>query len=128
MLERGKKGCSIINMSSVASSIKGLRNRFAYGASKAAVLGISRSLAVDFVERGIRVNSICPGTVDTPSWRERVQDNPDPEAALRDFIARQKMGRIGTADEIASLVVYLGSDESSYVTGTEFLVDGGISA
>merc|ERR1712241_803950 len=126
MLELGRP-CSIVNMSSVCSSVKGLKNRLAYGASKAAVIGMSRSLAVDFVERGIRVNSVCPGTVDTPSFRDRVQAFSDPEAALRDFISRQKMGRIGTAEEIAALVLYLASDESNFVTGTEIVVDGGIS-
>jgi len=126
MLELGRP-CSIVNMSSVCSSVKGLKNRLAYGASKAAVIGMSRSLAVDFVERGIRVNSVCPGTVDTPSFRQRVQAHSDPDAALKDFISRQKMGRIGTADEIAALVLYLASDESNFVTGTEIVVDGGIS-
>jgi len=119
--------CSIINMSSVASSLKGVENRFTYSVSKAALLAITKSIAADFVSKGIRANNICPGTVDTPSWRGRVNASADPEKARADFISRQKMGRIGTADEIAYLAVYLASDEASYVTGQNFIVDGGWS-
>merc|ERR1711942_580758 len=120
-------GGSIINMSSVCSSIKGAPNRFAYGTTKAAVIGLTKSLAADLVSRQIRVNAICPGTVETPSWQDRVNESKDPEQAKRDFIARQKMGRLGTADEIAALVVYLASQESAYTTGTEHVIDGGWS-
>jgi len=120
-------GGSIINMSSVCSSIKGAPNRFAYGTTKAAVLGLTKSLAADLVGRHIRVNAICPGTVETPSWHGRVNESTDPEQARRDFIARQKMGRLGTAEEIAALVTYLASDESAYTTGTEHIIDGGWS-
>ncbi|XP_012934554.1 3-hydroxybutyrate dehydrogenase type 2 [Aplysia californica] len=120
-------GGSIINMSSVVSSIKGAPNRFVYAATKAAVIGMSKSLAVDFVDHKIRVNSVCPGTVDTPSLRGRMAAQADPEKALQDFIARQKMGRLANPEEIASLVVYLASDESGFVTGQEFVVDGGWS-
>jgi len=120
-------GGSIINMSSVCSSIKGAPNRFAYGTTKAAVIGLTKSLAADLVSRQIRVNAICPGTVETPSWQDRVNESKDPEQAKRDFIARQKMGRLGTANEIAALVVYLASQESAYTTGTEHVIDGGWS-
>jgi 2-keto-3-deoxy-L-fuconate dehydrogenase len=125
MLERG--GASIINMSSVASSIKGAPNRFVYGATKAAVIGLTRSVAADYVARGIRCNAICPGTVDTPSLGERIAAAEDPARARLDFIARQPMQRLGKADEIASLAVYLASDESSYTTGTIHVIDGGWS-
>merc|ERR1712128_113793 len=120
-------GGSIINMSSVCSSIKGAPNRFAYGTTKAAVLGLTKSLAADLVGRHIRVNATCPGTVETPSWRGRVNESKDPEQARKDFIARQKMGRLGTAEEIAALVTYLASDESAYTTGTDHIIDGGWS-
>jgi len=120
-------GGSIINMSSVASSIKGAPNRFAYGTTKAAVIGLTKSIAADLVDRKIRVNAICPGTVHTPSWEDRVQDSADPEEAKKNFIARQKMGRLGTAEEIAHLVVYLSADESAYTTGTAQVIDGGWS-
>ncbi len=123
-------GGSIINMSSVASSIKGVANRFAYGASKAAVLGITKSVAVDYVSRGIRCNAICPGTVETPSLRERAAalaetQNISAEAGLAAFRSRQPMGRLGTADEIAALAVYLASNESGFTTGTAQIIDGG---
>ncbi|KAL8206870.1 UNVERIFIED_CONTAM: putative diacetyl reductase [(R)-acetoin forming] 2 [Gekko kuhli] len=123
MLEQ--KSGNIINMSSVASSIKGVANRCAYSTSKAAVIGLTKSVAADFVDQGIRCNCICPGTVDTPSLRERIQARPNPEQALKDMVARQKMGRLATAEEIANLFVYLASDESSYVTGNECIIDGG---
>jgi 2-keto-3-deoxy-L-fuconate dehydrogenase len=125
MLDHG--GGSIINMSSVASSLKGLPNRFAYGASKAAVIGLTKSVAADFVARGIRCNAICPGTVDTPSLQERINAYPDPEAARRNFIARQPMGRLATPEEIAPIIVYLASDESRFATGNAYAVDGGMT-
>jgi 2-keto-3-deoxy-L-fuconate dehydrogenase len=126
MLNRG--GGSIVNMSSVASSIKGVPNRFAYGATKAAVIGLTRSIAADYVSAGIRCNAICPGTVKTPSLAERVRAlGGDEEAAWQSFTARQPMGRLGTPEEIAALAVYLASDESSFTTGTIHVVDGGWS-
>lgn len=117
----------IINMSSIASSIKAAPNRFVYASTKAAVIGLTKSIAIDYIGRGIRCNCICPGTIDTPSLRDRVEAEPDPEKALQNFISRQKIGRLGRADEIARLCVYLASDESSYTTGTEFIIDGGWS-
>ncbi|XP_043918058.1 3-hydroxybutyrate dehydrogenase type 2 [Protopterus annectens] len=120
-----QKSGNIINMSSVVSSIKGAVNRCVYGTSKAAVIGLTKSVAADFVEQGIRCNCICPGTVDTPSLRERIQAQPDPTQALKDFMIRQKMGRLCSAEEVAHLCVYLASDESAYVTGTEHVIDGG---
>lgn len=126
MLERG--GGSIINMSSAASSVLGAPNRTIYGASKAAVIGLTKAVAKDFVEHGIRANCICPGTVDTPSLHDRLRATGDYETAHREFIARQKMGRLATAAEIAALVVYLASDESAFVTSQEFVIDGGWSA
>jgi 2-keto-3-deoxy-L-fuconate dehydrogenase len=118
---------SIINMASVCSSIKGLPNRFIYGTTKAAVIGLTKSVAADYVADGIRCNAICPGTVDTPSLHDRINANPDPVAARKNFIARQPMGRLATAEEIAPLVVYLASDESAFVTGQTYAVDGGIT-
>ncbi|XP_013421782.1 3-hydroxybutyrate dehydrogenase type 2 [Lingula anatina] len=120
-------GGSIINMSSVASSIKGAPVRFVYGATKAAVIGLTKSIAADFAAQGIRCNAICPGTVDTPSLRDRLRALGDEEEVLKTFVARQKMGRLGTAEEIAALCVYLASDESCYTTGTECVIDGGWS-
>ena len=120
-------GGSIINMASVCSSIKGLPNRFIYGTTKAAVIGLTKSVAADYVGDRIRCNAICPGTVDTPSLHERINANPDPEAARKAFIARQPMGRLATPEEIAPLVVYLASDESVFVTGQAYAVDGGIT-
>jgi 2-keto-3-deoxy-L-fuconate dehydrogenase len=126
MLARGRG--SIINMASVASSIKGVPNRCAYGATKAAVIGLTRSIAADYVARGIRCNAICPGTVRTPSLATRVAAlGGDPDAAWQSFIARQPMGRLGEAEEIAALAVYLASDESAFVTGTTQIIDGGWS-
>lgn len=116
---------NIINMSSVASSITGVPNRFVYGVTKAAVIGMTKSIAADFVGRGIRCNAICPGTVDTPSLHQRLSAQGDYEAARTAFIARQPMGRIGTADEIAELAVYLASDESAFTTGQIHVIDGG---
>jgi 2-keto-3-deoxy-L-fuconate dehydrogenase len=119
---------SIVNMSSVASSIKGVANRFAYGATKAAVIGLTKAIAADFVSRGVRCNAICPGTVKTPSLAQRVAAlGTDEAAAWKSFAERQPMGRLGTPQEIAALVVYLASDESSFTTGTIHVVDGGWS-
>jgi len=123
MLERG--GGSIINMSSVLSSVIAAPNRFAYGATKAAVIGMTKAVAADFVAHGIRSNAICPGTVETPSLGERLRATGDYEAARKAFVARQPIGRIGKPEEIAALVVYLASDESSYTTGAVHVVDGG---
>ncbi|AMO23870.1 SDR family oxidoreductase [Ramlibacter solisilvae] len=123
----GKGAGSIINMASVCSSIKGLPNRFIYGVSKAAVLGLTKSVAADYVTQGIRCNAICPGTVDTPSLQDRINANPDPVAARQAFIARQPMGRLAQAEEIVPLIVYLASDESRFATGQSFAVDGGIT-
>jgi 2-keto-3-deoxy-L-fuconate dehydrogenase len=118
-------GGSIVNMASVASSITGVPNRFAYGASKAAVIGLTKAVAADFVARGIRCNAICPGTVDTPALHQRLRATGDYENALRNFNARQPMGRLGTAGEIAALALYLGSDESAFTTGQIHVIDGG---
>ncbi len=118
---------SIINMASVCSSIKGLPNRFIYGTTKAAVIGLTKSVAADFVAQGIRCNAICPGTVDTPSLGDRINAFEDPAAARQAFIARQPMGRLAQASEIAPLVVFLASDESAFVTGQAYSIDGGIS-
>lgn len=123
MIERG--GGSIINMSSVASSIKGVPNRFIYGATKAAVLGLTKAVAADFVTKGIRVNAICPGTVDTPSLHERLRATGDYAGAWASFTARQPMGRVGDPKEIAALALYLASDESSFTTGHAHVIDGG---
>ncbi|XP_039615154.1 3-hydroxybutyrate dehydrogenase type 2 [Polypterus senegalus] len=125
MLER--KSGNIINMSSVASSIKGVVNRCVYSTSKAAVIGLTKSVAADFIEQGIRCNCICPGTVDTPSLRERIQAMPNPEQALNDFVARQRMNRFCTAEEVAHLCVFLASDEAAFITGSEYIIDGGWS-
>jgi 2-keto-3-deoxy-L-fuconate dehydrogenase len=122
------QGCgSIINVASVASSIKGLPHRFIYGTSKAAVVGLTKSVAADYVRRGVRCNAIAPGTVESPSLDERIAAFDDPEAARRDFIARQPMGRLGRPEEIAAIAVYLASDESAYATGQVFVVDGGLT-
>ena len=118
---------TIINMASAASSIKGVPNRFVYGATKAAVIGMTKALAADFTSKGIRVNAICPGTVDSPSLNERLQATGDYEAAKSAFISRQPMGRMAEASEIGALVVYLASDESAFVTGQTFIIDGGWS-
>jgi 2-keto-3-deoxy-L-fuconate dehydrogenase len=134
MLERaaGGRQASIINMASVAGSIKGAPNRFAYGATKAAVIGLTKSVAADFITRGVRCNAICPGTVESPSLRDRIarqaqaagQTLAQVEAA---FVARQPMGRIGRTEEIAALAVYLAGDESAFTTGTASVIDGGWS-
>ena len=126
MLEAG--GGNIINMSSVASSVMGLPNRFVYGASKAAVIGLTKSVAKDYIKQGIRCNAICPGTVESPSLQERIKAQAgNPEEIRAAFIARQPIGRIGTPEEIAAIAVYLASDESAYTTGVAFSIDGGMS-
>ena len=122
-----QNGGSIINISSIASSLKGLPNRFVYGASKAAIIGLTKSIASDFVKQNIRCNSIAPGTVFSPSWQDRVNQSPDPVQAKKDFIARQPMGRLGTAEEIAAMAIYLAGDESTFTTGNTFSVDGGMT-
>ena len=114
-------------MSSVASSIKGVPNRFAYCASKGAVIGLTKSLAADYVTKGLRCNAICPGTVDSPSMHGRLRATGNYEQALKDFIARQPMGRIGTAEEIAAWALYRASDDSAFTTGQTFAIDGGWS-
>lgn len=125
MIEKG--GGSIITMSSVASSIKGAPNRFAYGMTKAAVIGMTKAVAADFVTQGVRCNAICPGTVQTPSLEQRLQATGDYEAAYKNFVARQPMGRLGTAREMAELALYLASDASAFTTGTINIIDGGWS-
>ena len=126
MLAQG--GGSIVNIGSVASSLKGVTNRYVYSATKAAVIGLTKAVAMDFVSQGIRCNVICPGTVDTPSLGGRIASAADPEAARRDFVARQPMGRFGTAQEIANLALYLASDEASFTSGAVHVVDGAWSA
>ena len=126
MLQAGRG--SIINMASVAGSIIGVANRFAYGASKGAVVGLTKAIARDFAAAGVRCNAICPGTVDTPSLHQRLRETGDYESAWSSFIARQPMGRVGTSEEIAALAVYLASDESAFTTGQCHIVDGGWTA
>lgn len=123
MIERG--GGTIVNMSSVCSSIVGAPNRFIYGTTKAAVIGMTKSVALEYVKQGIRCNCICPGTVDSPSLHQRLRETGDYDKALAEFIARQPMGRIATTEEIAALAVYLASDESGFTTGQPHIVDGG---
>jgi 2-keto-3-deoxy-L-fuconate dehydrogenase len=130
MLERGKG--SIVNVSSGASSVRGIPNRYVYGASKAAVIGLTKAVAADFIRRGIRCNAICPGTIDSPSLTTRIstlaaQQGRSVEDVRKEFDARQAMGRIGTPEEVAGLAVYLASDESSFTTGSIHIVDGGFS-
>ena len=125
MLEQNKG--SIINVSSIASSIRGLPFRFVYGASKAAIIGLTKSIAADYVKQNIRCNAIAPGTVHTPSWEGRVSASKDPVQAKKDFIDRQPMGRLGTPEEIAAIAIYLARDESSFATGNTFSVDGGMT-
>ena len=120
-------GGSIINMASVASSVIAAPNRFVYGATKAGVIGMTKAIAADFIGKGIRANAICPGTVESPSLEERLRATGDYDAARKAFVARQPIGRIGKAEEIAALVVYLASDESAYTTGAAHLIDGGWS-
>lgn len=123
MLAHG--GGSIVNIGSVASSIKGVPNRYVYGATKAAVIGLTKAVAADFVGKGVRCNVICPGTIETPSLGERMRATGDEIAARRDFISRQPMGRLGAAEEIAALAVYLASDEAGFTTGQTHVIDGG---
>ena len=128
MLKKG--GGSIINMSSAASSIRGVPNRYVYSLTKAAVIGLTKATAMDFIKRGVRVNAICPGTIESPSFRDRVaahaqRSGISVEAAEKDFIDRQPMGRIGTAEEVAMLATYLASDESAFISGHTHLIDGG---
>jgi len=125
MLAKG--GGSIVNVASIASSVKGIANRCAYGASKAAVIGLTKSVAADFVGKGIRCNAIAPGTVQTPSLDDRINAFDDPVAARKAFVARQPMGRLGTPEEIALAAVYLASDESVFMTGQVFAIDGGMT-
>lgn len=120
-------GGSIINMSSVASSIKGAPNRCAYGMTKAAVIGLTKAVAADYITEGIRANAICPGTVQTPSLEQRLAATGDYDSAYKAFVARQPMGRMGQADEIAKLALYLASDDSAFTTGTINIIDGGWS-
>jgi len=124
MVQQG--GGSIINIASVAGPFA-VKNRGVYSVSKAGVIGLTKSLAIDFVGEGIRVNAICPGTVETPSWHERVRRAADPEQALRDFIARQPMGRVGKPEEVAALAAYLAAEESAYMTGQAIALDGGMT-
>ena len=125
MLKKGRG--SIINMASVASSLKGLPNRFVYGASKAAVIGLTKAIAADYVAKGVRCNAICPGTVDTPSLQGRINAFADPVQARKDFVARQPMGRLGTVDDIMGILVFLASDESLFATGNAYSIDGGMT-
>ena len=125
--EKSGAGASIINMASVAGSIKGIPNRFVYGASKAAVIGLTKAVAADFVSKGIRCNAIAPGTVDTPSLHDRINAYADPAEARKAFIARQPMGRLAKPEEIAPVVVFLASDESAFATGNVYSVDGGMT-
>jgi 2-keto-3-deoxy-L-fuconate dehydrogenase len=125
--ERNGRAASIVNMASVAGSIKGLPNRFVYGASKAAVVGLTKAVAADYVQKGVRCNAIAPGTVDTPSLQQRIDAYPDPVEARRMFIARQPMGRLAKPEEIAPMVVFLASDEAAFVTGNVYACDGGMT-
>ena len=124
MLDAG--GGSIINMGSVASSLRGLPNRCVYSASKGAVIGLTKAVAADYIKQGLRCNCICPGTIESPSLEDRIAAFDDPVEARKAFIARQPIGRLGTAEEIAAMAVYLAGDESAYTTGTTMIVDGGI--
>jgi 2-keto-3-deoxy-L-fuconate dehydrogenase len=130
MLE--KTSGSIVNISSAVSSIRGVPNRYAYGATKAAVIGLTKAVAADFIKQGIRCNAICPGTIESPSLEERIaiaskETGKSPDAVRQDFIGRQPMGRLGTAQEVAALALFLASDEASYITGQAHLVDGGMA-
>ena len=121
-----KKG-TIVNISSVASSIKGVPRRFAYSVTKAGIIGLTKSIAVDYAKKGIRCNAICPGTVDTPTWRKRVLNSNNPAQSKKDFNSRQIIGRVGKPEEISDLIAFLSSDRSSFVTGSIYNIDGGMS-
>ena len=125
MLKKGRG--SIINMASVASSIRGLPNRFVYGASKAAVIGLTKSIAADYVRQGVRCNALAPGTIDTPSLQGRINSYADPVQARKDFVARQPMGRLGTVEDLVPIFIYLASEESQFATGNVFSIDGGMT-
>ncbi len=125
MLKKGKG--SIVNVASGASSVRGIPNRFVYGTSKAAVIGLTKSVAADFIKQGIRCNAICPGTISTPSLEDRIAALGNVEEARKAFVARQPMGRLGTAEEVAALAVHLASDESGFTTGAIHIIDGGFS-
>ena len=130
MLE--KKAGSIVNIASTASSIRGIPNRYVYGTTKAAVIGLTKAVAADFIKQGIRCNAICPGTIESPSLEERIteqsrQTGRSPDLVRQDFVARQPMGRLGRPEEVAWLALFLGSDEASYITGQAYLVDGGMA-
>ena len=130
MLE--KKAGSIVNIASTASSIRGIPNRYVYGTTKAAVIGLTKAVAADFIKQGIRCNAICPGTIESPSLEERIteqsrQTGRSPDLVRQDFVARQPMGRLGRPEEVAWLALFLGSDEASYITGHAYLVDGGMA-
>jgi len=125
--EATRQVASIVNMASISGSIKGLPNRFVYGTSKAAVIGLTKSVAADYVQRGVRCNAIAPGTVDTPSLADRINAFPDPVEARRQFVARQPMGRLAKPEEIAPMVVFLASDEAAFVTGNVYSCDGGMT-
>jgi 2-keto-3-deoxy-L-fuconate dehydrogenase len=127
-----KKSGSIVNISSAVSSIRGVPNRYAYGATKAAVIGLTKAVAADFIKQGIRCNAVCPGTIESPSLEERIaaaskETGKTADAVRQDFVGRQPMGRLGTAQEVAALVLFLASDEASYITGQAHLVDGGMA-
>ena len=127
-----KKNCSLPfifwrNISSVASSIKGVPRRFAYSVTKAGIIGLTKSIAVDYAKKGIRCNAICPGTVDTPTWRKRVLNSNNPAQSRKDFNSRQIIGRVGKPEEISDLIAFLSSDRSSFVTGSIYNIDGGMS-
>jgi 2-keto-3-deoxy-L-fuconate dehydrogenase len=128
MLDRAKEtgSVSVVNMASIASSLKGVPNRAVYGASKAAVIGLTKACAADYVKQGLRINALCPGTVDTPSLRSRIAQAKDPEQQRREFLARQPTGKLAEAEDIAPMVIYLLSDESRFMTGQAVLVDGGM--
>ena len=121
-----KKG-AIVNISSVASSIKGVPRRFSYSITKAGIIGLTKSIAVDYAKQGIRCNVICPGTVDTPTWRKRVLNSKNPKQSKKDFNSRQIIGRVGKPEEISDLIAFLSSDRSSFVTGSVYNIDGGMS-
>jgi 2-keto-3-deoxy-L-fuconate dehydrogenase len=130
MLE--KKAGSIVNIASTASSVRGIPNRYVYGTTKAAVIGLTKAVAADFIKQGIRCNAICPGTIESPSLEERIteqsrQTGRSPDLVRQDFVARQPMGRLGRPEEVAWLALFLGSDEASYITGHAYLVDGGMA-